>query len=55
MVSPPEIVSDPLDLDTFETYWMRQFRHLLNSGNGPDEPTELGRAIIIAIKQALKQ
>jgi hypothetical protein len=46
----------PVDLDTFEVYWMRQFANLFNDGrNGADEPTEIGRAITTSIQQALKR
>ena len=45
----------PVDLDTFEAYWTRQFPQLLNDGVGVDEPTKLGRSIAASIKQALKR
>jgi hypothetical protein len=46
----------PVELDTFELYWTRQFPGLLNDGDGgPEEITELGRAIASGIKQELRK
>ncbi|HYG29545.1 MAG TPA: GIY-YIG nuclease family protein [Allosphingosinicella sp.] len=46
----------PVDLDTFEAYWTRQFGNLLNDcSNGLDRATDLGEAITASIKEALKK